>query len=220
MTKLKGYSFDIQFKPGRSNQVADALSRKTTGEICLAALFSTNSVDWTELQAEILKDSFLRQIKQEILAQTRVHSGFAVVDGNLQYKGRTVVPRNSRFTALLIQTYHGSPTPGGHNGEVKTFKRLVADWFWVGIRGDVTKFVQQCQVCQQSKCSQQSPAGLLQPLPVPSQVWEDISMDFIEGLPVSKGVDTVLVVVDRMSKYAHFLGLKHPFSAVTVAYCS
>lgn len=133
----------------------------------------------------------------------------------LLFKGRYVIPRTSSFIPKLPQAYQNSPI-GGHARDVKTYLRLAAEWFWVGQRKDVARYVHQCDVCQRNKASQQSPAGLLQPLPLPMQVWDDISMDFI-GLPNSHGVDTILVIVDRLSKYAHLVTLKHPFSALTVA---
>lgn len=78
-------------------------------------------------------------------------------------------------------------------------------------------WVRQCQVCQQAKHERTVPGGLLQPLPVPDRPWKDITMDFIDGLPKSEGFEVILVVVDRFTKYAHFLPLKHPYTAQSVA---
>ena len=75
------------------------------------------------------------------------------------------------------------------------------------------KYVQDCAICQQSKYNTLALGGLLQPLAIPDFLWEQVSMDFISSLPHSKGYDTIFVVVDRLSKYSHFLLLKHSHTA-------
>jgi transposase InsO family protein len=81
----------------------------------------------------------------------------------------------------------------------------------------VKEFVNTCTVYQQNKTQSLHPAGLLQPLPIPSRVWADISMDFIEALPKVHGKSVILTVVDRFSKFAHFIPLSHPYTATSVA---
>ena len=81
----------------------------------------------------------------------------------------------------------------------------------------VRQFIRECVVCQTCKYDNSAFPGLLQPLPIPDKIWTNISLDFIEGLPKSRGKDVILVVVDRLSKYAHFIALSHPFTALTIA---
>lgn len=81
----------------------------------------------------------------------------------------------------------------------------------------VKEYVRSCSICQQAKPDRSRYLGLLQPLPVPSLAWEMVSLDFVEGLPRSGWADCILVVVDKYSKYAHFIPLRHPFTALSVA---
>ena len=96
-------------------------------------------------------------------------------------------------------------------------KRLGGVVYWKSLKKDVRQFVRACIICQQFKYDTSPYLGLLQPLPVPEKIWSDIAMDFIEGLPKSRGHYVIFVVVDRLSKYAHFLPLSHPYTALVVA---
>jgi hypothetical protein len=88
---------------------------------------------------------------------------------------------------------------------------------WKGMKSMVLQFVQSCIVCQQAKPDRSKLPGKLQPLPVPSEAWQIISLDFVEGLPMSSSFNCILVVVNSFTKYGHFIPLCHPFTASVVA---
>jgi hypothetical protein len=104
-----------------------------------------------------------------------------------------------------------------HSGFLKTYHRVKKDFFLDGLKTDVQRFAEKCLVCQQNKVETIKTLGLLQPLSIPSQCWEEVSMDFITGLPKSKGKSVIMVIVDRLTKYTHVFALSHPFKASTVA---
>lgn len=123
---------------------------------------------------------------------------------------------DSSLKQHIISIYHDSPQ-GGHAGVQATTKRVAALLYWPRLKRDIAAYVKKCPVCHKCKLDNSAYPSLLQPLPVPNSVWEDIAMDFIEGLPKSFGKEVILVVVDRLSKYAHFIGLSHPYTSVDVA---
>lgn len=115
-----------------------------------------------------------------------------------------------------MEEFHSSPL-GGHSGVAKMLHRLRQNFDWPSVRADVRHFVAQCSVCQQTKYETKRPAGLLHPLPIPAAVWEeDVSIDFITGLPCSHGFTVILVVVDRFSKGVYFGALPTHYTAYKV----
>ena len=97
-------------------------------------------------------------------------------------------------------------------GVSKTLRCLQHHFFWPHMRPDIRRYVAQCVICQQVKYETRKSARLLQPLPIPSAFWKDLSMDFITGLLVSQGFTTIMVVVDRYSKGTHLGPLPQHFT--------
>jgi hypothetical protein len=110
---------------------------------------------------------------------------------------------------MMLQMAHTA----SHEGVQNTLRRLRRDFVVDHDRRVVREYVR----AQKNKTEALQPAGLLQPLEVPSQVWADISMDFVDGLPKVHGKSVILTVVDRFSKYAHFIALCHPYTVASVA---
>jgi hypothetical protein len=121
----------------------------------------------------------------------------------------------SAFKAKVLQECHDSPM-AGHQGIGKTYKQVRERFSWKGLKEDVIKHVKECTTCQENKDEHTHPIGLLQPLPIPKHNWESISKDFITGLPKTQEKDCIFVVVDRLTKFAHFFAIATNFSAAQV----
>uniref|UniRef100_A0A0A9CM28 Integrase catalytic domain-containing protein n=1 Tax=Arundo donax TaxID=35708 RepID=A0A0A9CM28_ARUDO len=210
-SKLLGFDFRVEYRPGALNTVADALSRRDADDMISAMALSAPSFTFfDELRATTAADDSLTSARTKAAAG---EEGWAVVDGLLTKDGKVFVPQSSGLIDAVLTLAHGL----GHEGVQKTLHRLRADFYIVGARRLVSDFVRACEVCQRNKTDHLRPGGLLQPLDVPSSVWSDIAMDFVEGLPRVNGKTVILTVIDRFSKYAHFLPLSHPYTAASVA---
>uniref|UniRef100_A0A2N9HKA3 RNA-directed DNA polymerase n=1 Tax=Fagus sylvatica TaxID=28930 RepID=A0A2N9HKA3_FAGSY len=201
ISKLLGYHFVVEFKRGKENLVADALSRQ---------------VD-TDLMTEVEKETVQLQAQAPNHQLDQDPQGAVTYkNGLLLHKGRLYLGENCTLKPKVLALLHDSPL-GGHSGYLKTYQRAKKDWFWKGMKQDIKSYVKECDTCQRIKSETTRPAGLLQPLPIPPRPWYSISMDFIEGLPKSNKQNVILVVVDRLTKFVHFMALAHPYTAAKVA---
>ncbi|XP_034899932.1 uncharacterized protein [Populus alba] len=165
-----------------------------------------------KLQYEVAHDPFFKTL----VDSTSSTAAFLYRDGVWFNKGKIYLSPTSSLLKDIIMECHSSPM-GGHFGYHKTLSRLKQSFSWPQMRGTIKEFLRSCDVCQLYKTYSMRPAGLLRPLSIPDRVWTDISMDFIEGLPPSSGHTVVMVVIDRLSKYAYFVPMKHLYIVATVA---
>jgi hypothetical protein len=124
--------------------------------------------------------------------------------------------KNSQLKWKVLLELHTSPI-GGNSIFLKKYQMIKKDFFLEGPKIDVQNLVSKCVFFQQNKGETIKMLGLQQPLAIPIQCWEEVSMDFITGLPKSKGNIVIMVVGNQLTKYAHFLSLSHPFKASIVA---
>ncbi|WVZ96210.1 LOW QUALITY PROTEIN: hypothetical protein U9M48_041877, partial [Paspalum notatum var. saurae] len=211
MSRLMGLKFKILYNKGKDNVAADALSRvnhlmllqavSTVQPACIQKVLNSYT---TDPKAQIM-------LTQLALANPN-ETGYSLDQGLIKYKGKIWLGNNSAIQTKVISAFHSTPI-GGHSGINTTYYKVKNLFAWKGMKTQVEEFIKQCSVCQQAKHSLHHSFGLLQPLPIPSAAWHDISMDFIKGLPKSEGYNCILVVVDRLTKFAHFIDIKHPYIA-------
>jgi hypothetical protein len=232
---LSDYDCSINYHPGKANVVADALSRKTMTKGVLAT-FTTQKellLDMSragiemalgEVQAYLgkltLEPTLLEQIRVAQLADTELNKireevgkggrqDFSIAeDGTLRYQNRLCVPNEDNLKMIILTEAHQSLYTV-HPGSTKMYRDLRERYWWNGMKREVAQFVERCLTCQRVKAEHQRPAGMLKPLIIPEWKWEHITMDFVTGLPKTvTGLDAVWVVVDRLTKSAHFLPIK------------
>ena len=143
------------------------------------------------MAALIQQDNELKHIYNSCAAKTRADSDYDITNGLLLWKGKIVIPPHEELIQQIMHEFHSSKT-GGHAGVTKIVARISAQFHWPKMQHDIRKFVRECRICQQAKVDQALLAGLLQPLPIPQEVWEDIAMDFITNLPSSHGYSTIM----------------------------
>ncbi|KAF7811918.1 Transposon Ty3-G Gag-Pol polyprotein [Senna tora] len=216
------FTYDIIYRPGRTNVVADALSRKE--ELTITDQDGGVLLSMAALQSELGADlgrcnstnstllDLHNQFHQQLLS-----SSYTVVNGILYFEGRAVIPDDDLvLKQKILELFHASPI-GGHGGVTKTFKSIAELFYWRNLRKEVETFVSKCLVCQQVKPLNTKKQGLLQPIPVPVKPWNEVTMDFITNLPASSGFSAIMVVVDKFTKVAHFAALKSGYTASKVA---
>jgi hypothetical protein len=207
--------YSIQYKKGVNNAAADALSRcDHQGNV---QAISECIPTWIQrLQEGYEDDDHAKQLLVELALTPGSHQNFELQNGVLKYKGRVWVGNNKIAQNHILVALHNSGL-GGHSGVSATYARVKQLFAWPSLKQSVHDFVRQCQICQQAKTERIKTPGLLQPLPIPDQAWEIISLDFIEGLPPSDNYNALLVVIDKFTKYGHFIPIKHPFTALQIA---
>lgn len=191
---LQQFTFSIRHQSGKLNRVADALSRRHG----LLSTMHTTVPGFSTFAELYATDPFFARVLADV--EQDLSDDYTLQDGFL-FKGlRLCVPECS-LRLQIIRELHCE----GHVGRDRTLHLVTTSYFWPSLRKDVERFVERCRTCQQGK-GKASNAGLYLPLPIPTQPWTDVSMDFVLGLPrTQRGNDSIFVVVDRFSKMAHFI---------------
>jgi hypothetical protein len=213
VSKLMGFDFRVEYKQGANNTVADALSRWETGEEDqLAAVSAPTFKVFDDLRTKTEEVASLRQLKEEVQAGRR-GDRWKLVDGLITVDGKAYASADSPCLQGILAVAHGM----GHEGAEKTLHRLRQDFFAPEAHAVIKEHVQACVTCQRNKVEHLHPTGLLQPLAVPSTVWSHVAMDFVKRFSHVNSKSVILTVVDRFSKYDHFLPLGHPYTVTSVA---
>ena len=220
---LADYHVEIEYRPGSGNITADALSRRS--DLKPRTVASLSLEQFHELLPNIVgqyhTDDTLSKVylvfKEFPVKAATLYPHYVLSMGILYYKFRLCIPDITGLCTKLVTETHDSLI-AGHPGIDKTLNTLKQNFFWPKMRTFVDNYVNSCDSCQRYKNSQVKPAGLLKPMPIPDRCWDSCSMDFLTSLPpTQRGHTSVMIVVDPLSKMAHFIPCRDTSNAEVVA---
>jgi hypothetical protein len=227
---IKDYDLEVHYHPRKANVVADALSQKLQCNcVMMDSRINTLCDELSKMKNEVIPSGALSHISVEPTLQDQIimaqlsDKGVQIIKENLHQKtekykcfrqdgkgilwfeSRLVVPKNKDLKKKILDEAHLSKF-SMHPGSTKMYHDLKPLYWWTKMKREIAQYVSECDTCQRIKASHLKSAGALQPLSIPSWKWDEISMDFIVGLPnTSRHHDSIWVIVDRLTKVAHFL---------------
>jgi transposase InsO family protein len=235
---IKDYDLEIHYHLGKANVVANALGRKVS-----CHCHSTRASDTTlcqkmeKLNLGMIQHETLTQLKlelvllQRIIDAQRIDKGMKHIheklkagkancfrkddQGIIWFNDCIVVSKDAEIRQQILDEAHLSRY-SIHPGSTKMYQDLKQHYWWTKMKIEIARYVARCDTCRRVMAVHMKTAGPLQSLPISAWKWEDISMDFIVGLPkTTKGFDSIWVIIDQFTKIAHFLPVKTKNPVVT-----
>jgi len=180
-------------------------------------------VDGVDLLEEVRKskvkdDEVVKAVKEMKRAGVRMlrDEEWREVDSIMYKEGKVYVPKDEKLRVVIIRLHHDTPI-GGHRRQWKTVELVTRKFWWPGITKEMKRYVEGCDAYQYNKNCTEQPVGKLMPNSILEKPWTHISADFITKLPLAQEYDSILVVVDRLTKMVYFISTTEKTSAEGLA---